>query len=752
VIGTLLADRYRIGSMLGRGAMGDVYLAEDTRLGRKVAIKLLPVALTEDADRLRRFEREARTVSALNHPNILTLHEIAEVEGRRFIVTEHVEGTTVRDLLGEGKLPYEKLLAIGAQAADALAAAHRAGVVHRDVKPENIMVRPDGYVKLLDFGLAKLTQTDRIDPVPGALTEAGLVVGTVGYMSPEQAAGHAPDHRTDIFSLGCVLYEMATGDRPFGGETWMEVLRRTESEDPPRLREPSGIHAALRPLIEKCLAKDPDERYQHADDLAVDLRRLQQAGRPARPAPVPATSVSRRRSIPSLAVLPFGSGDPGEEYLSDGLTEAIINTLSQFPKVRVLARSTAFRFKGRDRDPLDVGRELGVAAVLTGRVQRRGDSLLVGAELVDVGQGWQLWGEQYQRQSSDILAVQEDIAREVGGRLRPRLTGTEQRRLAKRATRDHAAYEAYLKGRYHLNKRTDEGFEKAITYFNETISRDPASPLGHAGLAEVYAIMGFGLMDPGEAGPRAKAAAQHALDLDSTLAEVHMALGLARVAYDKDWTGAEQSFRRAIRSNSGFAPVRRWYAVFLTALGRHDEAFVEITRALELDPLSLAINSECAVVLYGARRYDDAMTQARKTLELESNFSMPQHVIGLALAGQERYEEAAAALEQAVALGGGHASRASLGYVYSRDGRRADAEAILKELQAQAATEYVPPYVLADLCAGLDRYDEAFEWLEKAFAENSVRLVELYVDPRLDPIRSDPRFSSLLRRINHPAA
>jgi serine/threonine protein kinase/Tfp pilus assembly protein PilF len=752
MIGTLLSDRYRIEAKLGEGGMGEVYLAADTQLGRKVALKVLPGELTRDEERVRRFEREALTAGGLNHPNIVTIYEVGQAEGTHFIATELVEGTTVRTLINQGPIELSKLLDIGVQTAEALAAAHRAGVVHRDIKPENIMVRPDGYVKLLDFGLAKLLETTT-ERRPTALTVPGMVVGTMQYMSPEQTLGDSVDHRTDIFSLGCVLYETATGRHPFRGETFVEVLHKITNTpaDRPRAINPT-IPAELERIIDKSLAKDPGDRYQHADDLATDLRRLKRSTETG-VALGAVPSRKRRTALQSLAVLPFANAgdDPDAEYLGDGITEYVINTLSSLPKLRVMARSTVFRFKGQTDEPRRIGRELGVAAVLIGRVAHRGDALTIGVELVDVAGGWQLWGQQYNRTFTDIFAVQEEIAREISDRLAFRLTSTQKARLARRYTKSAEVYQTYLKALFHMNKRTTEGRRKAIEILEEAIALEPDFAPAYAGLAEVYTMLGFGAMPVDEAAPKAKAAAIKALELDDSIAEVYTSLALAQLIYDRDWRAAERNYRRAIELNPGYAPGRRWYGVSLTAVGRHDDAVAQIRRAQELDPLSIPINSEACVVLFGARRYGEALEQCRRTLELEPQAWMAQHVTGLACEQLGRYEEAIAALKQAYVIGEEDlGSLAALGHVYATAGRRDEAVRVLAQLQEKAAGDAVSPHFMAIIYAGLGQIDAAIGWLEQSYGERSVRLVELKADPRFDPLRHDPRYQDLMRRAGLP--
>ncbi len=756
--GTLFAQRYRIEEKLGEGGMGEVYLAEDTRLGRKVALKLLRDDLTKNDDRVRRFEQEARAASALNHPNILTIHEIGQSEGGHFIATEFVDGATLRALLSTGKLELKTLCEIGAQVADALAVAHRAGIIHRDVKPENIMVRRDGYVKLLDFGLAKLSEPASGEGVAAAatfkpVTTPGMVVGTVHYVSPEQAAGRSVDHRSDLFSTGCVLYEMATSEVAFTGQSFLEVLHKISSQQPRSMQEVTNlVSPELQRIVEKCLAKDPNERYQHADELAVDLRRLNRASESSTGIVERIADHPRRRgkAIDSLAVLPLtnASADPDADYLSDGITESLINSLSQVPKLRVIARSTAFRYKGHEPDPQTVGHDLKVGAVLTGRVVQRGDALIIQADLVDTGDGSQLWGERYNRKLSDIFAVQEEIAKEISEKLRPRLTGEEKKRLTKRHTENTEAYQLYLKGRYYWNKRTEEGVKKGIEYFQHAIEKDPGYALAYTGLADSYAVLGYyNYLPSKEAYPRAKAAATKALAIDDTLAEAHASLANTRY-YDWNWAQAERELMRAIELNPNYATAHHWYGLYFFEMGKFDRAIAELQRAQELDPLSLIIGTAMGRAFYNVRQYDQAIERLQKTLELDPNFGLAHTMSAQAYEQKGMHEEAITALRNALTLTGGNPETlAALGHTYAKSGRRDKAMEILGQLHDLSKQRHVSSYDVAIIHVGLGDLDQAFAWLEKAYAERAPRLIWLNVDPIFDTLRSDPRFADLLRRL-----
>ncbi len=746
---------YEILSPLGAGGMGEVYRARDTRLGREVAIKVVSERLAQEPELLARFEREARAVAALSHPNILTIHDIGHDSSITYAVLELLEGETLRVRMAHSALTWQKATEIGIAVADGLAAAHSRGIIHRDLKPENIFLTSDGRVKVLDFGLARwkpvVPSRDETSAPTEATTDPGLVLGTAGYMSPEQIRGQAADVPSDVFALGCVLFEMAAGRRAFSGQTSAETMAAILKDQAPELSEAAPEAPwELSRIVTRCLDKDPEQRFQSARDLAFDLRTVLN-----RSATSKVSSGKSRKAIDSLAVLPLvnAGGDPETEYLSDGITESLINSLSRLPDLRVMARSTVFRYKGKEVDPLEAGRELRVRAVLTGRVLHRGDSLIAKAELVDLSDGSQLWGEQYSRKISDIFAVEEEIAQQILGALRVRLTGEEREGVTRRYTESSEAYHLYLKGRFYWNKRTSEGVRRGIEYFSRAIEADPEYALAYAGLADGYDILGFyTVLPPREAFPKAKAAASRALEIDGSLAEARTSLAYARHYYDWDWAEAEREYRRAIELNPGYPTAHGFYANYLTTMGRQEEALAECQRAQELDPLSLILNTAMGWAHYFARRYDDAIRHIQKALEMDSTFVPAHWFLGNAYVQKRMDREAIEELHRAVEFSaGGTLMMAALAQAHATFGRRSEAEEMISELEALSATKYVSAYYVALIHAALGDPDAAFRRLEKAYEERSHGLTFLAVEPQWDSLRSDPRFADLLRRVGLPA-
>jgi serine/threonine-protein kinase len=809
-------------------------LAYDSRLERSVALKVLPPELAADARRMRRFIQEAKTTSSLNHPNLLTIYEIGEEENVQFIATEFVDGITLRERM-RTPLDLKEILRIVIQIAEALAAAHEAGVIHRDIKPENIMLRRrDRIVKVLDFGLAKLTEefieSQSSDPDASTQmflrTEPSMIMGTMRYMSPEQARGLPVDARTDIWSTGVVLYELIAHQPPFAGPTTSDVLVSILDREPPLLTDsvPDTPPELLR-IIRKTLTKDREKRYQSIKDLAVDLETLrwdlevnQERNRSGaslvRPIAsnsaqfttdetVSATATieertypsqqlsstghivagikqvnrgvllgfaallvlvlggvyyyssrSEARTIDSIAVMPFvnADGDPNMEYLSDGITESLTDSISQLPDVSVIAHSSVFRYKNRNTDPQRIGRELGVRALLMGRIVQRGDRLIISAELVDVENNRRLWGGQYDRRPSDILAVQSEISREISEQLRSRLTNEEEKRLTKHYTENTEAYQDYLKGRYYWNKRTGDDLKRAIDYFNQAIAKDPGYALAYAGLADTYIVIpNYSDVTTQEAAIKGRAAALKALEIDDSLAEAHTSLGGIKSDFEWDFTGAENEFKKALTLNPNYATAHHWYAQLLSPRGRHDEAIAEIKRAQSLDPLSLIINAVVGDTYIKARQYDQAIDQLKKTIEMDKNFPLAYRYLGNAYVEKGMYNEAIAAFATADKIAGASPERTEgLRQAYAAGGAEAFWKKQLEYLKADSEKGALQDYAIASVYARLGDKEEAINSLEKAFRARDPYIVYLKIDPPFDKFRSDPRIVDLMRRVGLP--
>ncbi len=819
--------RYEIRAHIGTGGMGEIYQASDIALERTIALKILPAEFAADPIRMRRFIQEARAASALNHPNILTIFEINQEASSPYIATEFIDGITLRRRMRDGRINLMEAVDISIQIASALDAAHQAGIVHRDVKPENVMLRKDGYVKVLDFGLARPTERHDVSTEAATMvnTEIGVIVGTASYMSPEQARGQRVDARSDIFSLGMVIYEMVAGRSPFLGATNSDIVASILKEEPPRLSTlASDIPAELEAIVNRALVKDKDERYQIVGDLLRDLKRVKQnldfefqrdlpehsharesggiatAMLPARSLtieepPAQATSTStmaytsprwvravilfaipvialgaylffarKTNAVDSIAVLPFTYTNsdrnetigPDANWLSDGITESIINDLSHVPNLKVIARSSVFRYKGQNVDPQVVGRELNVRAVVIGRIVQMGDTVSVQTELVDVQNQTQLWGERYRRKITDVLELPEDISRQISDGLKLELSGDARKQLSKRYTVNPQAYELYWKGRYHWNQRKPEDVNQAIKYFQEAIKLDPNYALAYTGLADCYVLGNILQMRPMQAMPMAADAARKALSIDNQLAEAHTSLAKIKLSYEWDWAGAEAEFKQAIQLNPGYATAHQWYGVYLSEMGRHDESIRERTTAQNLDPLSLSITTGLGRALYWAGRNDESIKHLQATIPRDPNYGDTYWSLGLAYEQKRMYGEAITAFQRAVDLSkssdapeGKPEMLAVLAHAYALAGKQPEAKVILDQLKKVSSPQhYVSPYAVSLIYVALNDKDSAFQSLGQAFQERDENLIHLRVDPRLDPIRPDARFQQLLQQIN----
>lgn len=780
-------SHYEIIKQIGEGGMGEVYLAKDLSLNRKVALKLLAVHITEDKSRVSRFRQEAFAASALNHPNIVTIYEIGKWQDRDFIATEFIEGATLRSLLQKKKLAVGEILDIALQVASALSAAHGAGVVHRDIKPENIMLREDGLVKVLDFGIAKYRPTEKGQKAL-VETEVGEVIGTAAYMSPEQARGLEIDVQTDVWSLGVILYEMIARRLPFDGKTKSDrIAAILEREPAPLAKNRRRVSPELERIVSRALAKDKAKRYVEIAPMAEDLRRLRETTGdkypPAFVLPARKFTAPRRfyigmaaalliicvtvfgyyfwtaRSVPSddkksIAVLPFvnESGNAEVEYLSDGISESLINSLSQLKQLKVVARTTAFTYKNSQTDPREAGRRLGVDTVLTGKVTLRGDTLIVQTDLINVADGSQIWGEHYTRQLADLLSVQENIAREILSRLQPRLSGEFDRQLAELNPNSSRAYQFYLKGRFFWNRRTEEEIKKGIGYFEQAIAEDPAYALAYVGLADAYNVMGFySFLSPAESFPKAKQAAKKALELNAEMAEAYNSLAYATLYYDWDFAAAEKGFVRAIELQPNYSVAHQWYGNLLTAMGRWDEALKEFERAQELDPLSPIITAVPAWTYIYARQYDNAFEPCRKSLELDQNFAPARNWLGQAYERKGEYDKAVAEFTEALKLSDGSPEiSAMLAHAHAVSGNERQARIILDDLLKLSKQRYVSPYHIAIVYAGLGDRERSLEWLEAAVGDKQNLLIFLRFDARMDDLRSDSRFQNIIKKTGLP--
>jgi len=732
-------SHYRIIEKLGEGGMGVVYRAEDTTLERPVALKFLPSHVGTCDEAKGRFLREARAAAALNHPNVCTVYEIGEADGQVFIAMAFVEGRSLRHRIADGPLELPEAVDIAIQIAEGLAAAHEKGIAHRDVKPDNVMITPRGRAKVMDFGLAKSCGDV-------ALTSTDSTVGTVAYMSPEQSRSEDVDHRTDLWSLGVVLYEMVTGCRPFRGDYDQAVVYSILNEEPqPAVELRSGLPDELSRVIAKALTKDPGRRYQTSDELLTDLRALRsQLG-------ATSTEVSSADPFPSIAVLPFAnmSADPEQEFFCDGMAEEIINSLAQLDGLRVVARTSAFAFKGEHTDIREVGEKLNVEIVLEGSVRKAGNRLRIATQLINVDDGYHIWSERYDREMEDVFAIQDEISRAIVGKLKGRLLPQHETPRPARGTDDAEAYRLYLKGRFYWNKRMPEPVRKSIECFRQAIERDPDFAEAYAGLADGYSILENLLaIDPEIAFRETEAAATRALELAPGLAEPHASSAWLKMLRDWDWAGGEAELRRAIELNPGYATAHQWLSIYLTAAGRHQEALAEVKRAQELDPLSPIIGSLLGVTLGVQDLYDEALVAFRRVLEIDPTFAPALLGLSDTYLDMGMHKEASSVLDEAASVPGADKwVGPQLVHLYAHTGREKEARALLDELEASTGDNALPRTQVAALHAELGDDEAALALLEEVCQTRSSEIMFLFMSPEFDHLRSLPRFQALIERI-----
>jgi TolB-like protein/Flp pilus assembly protein TadD len=781
---------YELTALIGAGGMGEVYRARDTRLGRDVAIKVLPAEFAEDPERLKRFEREARATAALSHPNILAVHDVGTHEGVPYLVEELLEGESLKERLARGALAVPEAVGIAAQIARGLAAAHEKHIVHRDLKPANVFLGRDGQVKILDFGLAKLVESARLGEAetlthaPTGATEPGRVLGTVAYMAPEQARGMPVDQRADVFAFGVVLYEMLAGERPFRGATATDTVAAILKEGPPPL--PATVPPHLEAVTARCLAKEPEERYQGGGDLRAALEEVQ-SGAAAAPWQAWAYALRRRpwlmaanvvaalvvlalalnlggvrerllgraaaSHFDSLAVLPLEnlSGDPEQEYLAAGMHDALITNLGQLAGLkRVIARGSVMRFKGTSEAPKQIARELNVSGLITGTVLRSGDRVRVTAQLIDPATQAQVWAQSYEASLRDVLSLENDVVAAITREVKLQLTPQEKARLATARPVNPEAYEAYLKAMFHLYKKTPDGYAKGLTLLQEAIDKNPTDPLPYAGLALAYPILYHGpggTVPPNEGFPRARAAALKALELDDNLAQAHLALAAIKTYYDWDWAEAEREFKRALELNPNLPEAHAHYGWYLHLFGRNEEGLAEERRSAELDPLTPVFTAWVGWMNLNLGEYDKAIEWARRALELDPTNTDGLYVLGGAFAGKKMFEQAIETGKKLAVVNPDW--KFGLAEAYAAAGRKDDALKLIAEMERKDFAKF--GFFLVGIQAALGNKEETFHALEAAFEYHHIFLPWAFYDDQWFPWRSDPRWQEYRRQLSFPA-
>jgi serine/threonine-protein kinase len=749
ISGTKLG-RYQIREPIGAGGMGEVYSAWDERLQRQVAVKILPSDFAREAQRRVRFENEARAAGALNHPHILVIFDTGFEGEIPYIVTELLQGQSLRDLMKQG-ISVPSAVSYGVMVASGLAAAHERTIVHRDLKPDNLFVTTDGILKILDFGLAKAFVADSTSGensrIP-TMTQPGTVLGTVAYMSPEQARGQTVDFRSDIFSFGSVLFEMLAEKPPFTGGSSVDVLTAILRDEPDYASLSGKVSPELMRIVMHCLEKEPANRFQSTRDLVFALRIVEanafQTGHQA-------AVTGDVQKAPAIAVLPFADMTPqrDEEYFCDGITEELISALAKIPGLRVASRTSAFQFKDQHADIRRIGEQLNVTAVLEGSVRKSGNRVRVIADLINVADGYHLWSEKYDRDLHDVFEIQDEIARTIVEKMKGHLVASKNEALIRRYTDNEEAYNLYLKGRYHWNKRSEEGLLRAAEYFKEAIAKDPSYALAYTGLADMYSIIAFYTFQrPVEMHELARQAAEKALEIDPNLAEGYTSLAAVRLYFEYDWKAGDKLMKRAFELKQNFALGHCWYSGFLSLEGRAEEARPHIEKAIQLDPLSPFYTSFSSLLYVNCRQYDRAIQEAQKALEIDPNYILALWYQAMAMSKKGLHEQAIGSMQRICA----QTDRtpyflAYLGYFFAEGGNSQEAERILAELHAQASSRYIAPMNLARVLAALKRKDEAFAELHRAVDEKNI-LFYLLVSPEWDMLRDDSRYAGILARLN----